>query len=72
MTIRNYLLAISSLAGEVADDLTLLPSFMRIVKLVPATVAQLRRRETGVAFPRQDGPPSQWEAAGGIAGRAVN
>jgi hypothetical protein len=41
--VRAYLLALSRLALEVAHNQRLLPVFVAIIKLVPATLSELRR-----------------------------
>ncbi len=42
--VDTYLLALGALCLELARAPQLLPTFLRLIKLVPRTVAELRRR----------------------------
>ena len=43
--VDTYLLALGALCLELARAPQLLPVFLRVIKLVPSTVAELRRSE---------------------------
>jgi hypothetical protein len=49
MSLRTYLLGLSRLAAECAEDLSLLPSFVAILRLAPATISQLLRESRRLA-----------------------
>jgi hypothetical protein len=48
-SVRNYLLGLSRLALEVADRPSLLPVFLAVLRLVPATLAALQRAQRRLA-----------------------
>jgi hypothetical protein len=49
MSVRAYLLGLSRLCVEVSRDQRLLPVFLRILALAPATVAQLQKAQRRLA-----------------------
>jgi hypothetical protein len=47
--VAQYLLGLSRLCAEVARNPKLLPSFMRVLRLVPSTLAALQRAQRRLA-----------------------